>query len=430
VTAGSVELPRHVRRTLGLLAPRRVALDARVRVGPWSSAWLLTDPEDVQHVLVTGADRYRKTPFLTSEEGRRRAGAGLLTSMGEEHLRQRRLLQPLFHRRAVERFEAAIDARVERWIRTSVPGAAIDLAAAMADLTQRVILSVLFGGDLGAEAEERLARAIRARRRYTEYVYHGRLPWRDRLPTRILRANREALVAIDGVLLPVLARRRARLAAGDAPPEQDLIDGLLAAEYADGSRMTDAQARDEVLTFTSTGYETLGEALTWAWYRLDRHPEAEADLQDAIRAGDGAGRAERILTETMRLHPPTWIFSRVPVAADELPRGGAVDAGDTLFVCQYVLHRHPAFFPDPERFDPDRFAAERPSRWAYLPFGDGAHKCIGEHLARLEGERILVRVASRLRFRLLAPDRVEPYGGITLTPKGGLPARVESRAGA
>lgn len=429
MTALSVELPRHLRRTLGLLAPRRVALDARVRVTPWSSTWLLTDPEDVQHVLVTGADRYRKTPFLTSERGRRRAGAGLLTSTGEEHLRQRRLLQPLFHRRAVERFETAIDMRIERWIRSAKPGAVVDLAAAMADLTQRVILSVLFDGDLDDPAEERLARAIRARRRYTEYVYHGRLPWRDRLPTRILRANREALSAIDDVLFPVLARRRARISAGEASPEPDLIDGLIRAEYTDGSRMTDAQVRDEVLTFTSTGYETLGEALTWAWYRLHRHPETEADLLAAIRAGDGARHAERILTETMRLHPPTWIFSRVPVGPDELPRGGGVDVGDTLFVCQYVLHRHPGLFPDPERFDPDRFAAERPSRSAYLPFGDGAHKCIGEHLARLEGEQILVRVASRLRFRLLDAECVEPLGGITLTPKGGLPARVETRAG-
>jgi cytochrome P450 len=112
--------------------------------------------------------------------------------------------------------------------------------------------------------------------------------------------------------------------------------------------------------------------------------------------------------DAVRLHPPTWIFVADPRRGRRTPRRGAVEAGDTLLICQYVLHRHPAFFPDPERFDPDRFAAERPSRLAYLPFGDGAHKCIGEHLARLEGERILVH-ASWLRFRLLAPGRVEPY---------------------
>jgi cytochrome P450 len=442
--SSSVELPTHLRRQLGYLAPRRVSLDSRIRLRPFSSTWFLTHPEDVQHVLVTGAEKYVKTPFLTSPAGRRRAGGGLLTSTGEEHLRQRRLLQPLFHRRAVEKFESVIDDRAERWIRSIPPGSVIDLAAEMADLTQRVILSVLFGDDLASDAEDRLARAIRERRRYTEYVYHGRLPWRDRLPTRILRANRRAVETIDREVFAVLARRRAKSGAEGSVADGDLLDGLLAANYADGSRMTDAQIRDEVLTFTSTGYETLGEALTWTWYRLALHPDAEARLMEEIgtAAEDGispgaAEHAERVLSEVMRLHPPTWIFARIPIEDDDLPRGGAVEAGATLLFCQYVLHRHPAFFPDPERFDPERFDPERfdperssdgrPFRRIYLPFGDGAHKCLGEHLARLEGVRILLRVTPRRRFRLLAPDRVESYGGITLRPRGGLPARVEAR---
>ncbi|HUF89254.1 MAG TPA: cytochrome P450 [Gemmatimonadota bacterium] len=432
----AVDLPRHVRRTLGPLAPRRVALDARVRLGPLSSTWFLTHPDDIQHVLVGGAANYEKTPLLTSPRGRRRAGGGLLTSRGEEHLRQRRLLQPLFHREAVERYGSVIDDRVEAWLGAIRPGAEIDLAAEMADLTKRIILTILFGDDLTAEAEDRLARAIRERRRYTEYVYHGRLPWRDRLPTRILRANRRAVRVIDAEVFGILARRRAR-AGTDRAAEGDLIDGLLSVTYADGASMTDAQIRDEVLTFTSTGYETLGEALTWTWYRLALHPEIEAGFLEAIEEEGGAGalapatadHAERIMAEAMRLHPPTWVFARVPRDDDILPRGGAVGARDTLLLCQYVMHRHPAFFPDPERFDPGRFAGARPSRWAYLPFGDGAHKCIGEHLARLEGARVLVRVARRIRFRLLAPERVEPLGGITLRPRGGLPARVEARVG-
>jgi cytochrome P450 len=129
----------------------------------------------------------------------------------------------------------------------------------------------------------------------------------------------------------------------------------------------------------------------------------------------------------MRLHPPTWIFARVPLHEDTLPTGGPVTTRDTLLMCQYIMHRHPAFFPDPEAFVPDRFAGERPSRWAYLPFGDGAHKCIGEHLARLEGARVLVRIVPRLAFRLLAPAAVEPFGGVTLRPLHGLPAIVEAR---
>lgn len=430
----SVALPRSRRRPF--LTHRRLPLDRRIRLRPFSPSWFLTHPEDVQHVLVTGAEKYEKTPLLTSPEGRRRAGHGLLTSTGEEHLRQRRLLQPLFHRRAVLKFEATVDECAERWIRTTPVGAEIDLGREMEELTKRVILSVLFGDDLTTESEERLARAIRDRRRYTEYVYHGSLPRRDRLPTRFLRANRRAVAAIERDVFEILARRRARLVGSSAADGHDLLDGLLTASYADGSRMTDAQIRDEILTFLSTGYETLGEALTWAWYRLGIHPLEEARLLEAIgsASGDehdlpqrGAEQAERFLAETIRLHPPTWIFARVPIAEDELPVGGAVRPGDVLLLCQYVLHRHPEAFPDPERFDPDRFADGRPARWAYLPFGDGAHKCIGEHLARLEAVRVLLRVAPRLRFRLLAPERVTPYGGVTLRPWGGLPARVEAR---
>ena len=435
----TVELPRSRRRPF--LTQRRLPLDRRVRLRPFSPSWFLTHPEDVQHVLVTGAEKYEKTPLLTSPEGRRRAGHGLLTSTGEEHLRQRRLLQPLFHRRAVLKFAASVDDRAERWIRATSAGTEIDLCREMEDLTKRVILSVLFGDDLTPESEERLVRAIRERRRYTEYVYHGSLPRRDRLPTRYLRANRRAVATIDDEVFQILTRRRGRLE-GSGPDGSDLLDGLLTATYPDGSCMDDAQVRDEILTFLSTGYETLGEALTWAWYRLGIHPDEEARLLDAIEAGSAdeegladepglprrvAEHAERFLAETMRLHPPTWIFARVPIAEDELPIGGPVRPGDVLLLCQYVLHRHPDAFPDPERFDPDRFADGRPARWAYLPFGDGAHKCIGEHLARLEATRVLLRVAPRLRFRLLAPESVTPYGGVTLRPWGGLPARVEAR---
>jgi cytochrome P450 len=412
----------------------RLELDRRIRLRPGSSSWFLTHPDDVQHVLVAGAGKYEKTRILTSARGRRRAGYGLLTSTGDEHLRQRRMLQPLFHRRAVLKFEAAIDDRTERWIRSMKPGSVVDLGAEMADLTKRVILSVLFGDDLAPDSEERLARAIRERRSYTEYVYHGRLPWRDRLPTRFLRANRRAVATIDREVYAILARRRARLVAEANEGDGDLLDGLLGAEYADGTRMTDAQVRDEILTLTSTGYETLGEALTWTWYRLALHPDEEGRLLETLANGNGGGiapgaaeRAERLLAEVLRLHPPTWIFARVPVETDDLPIGGTVSPGDTLLLCQYVLHRHPRAFPDPDRFDPDRFADARPSRSAYLPFGDGAHKCIGEHLARLEGVRVLLRVLPRLRFRVEAPERVEPYGGITLRPWGGLQARVEAR---
>ncbi len=185
--------------------------------------------------------------------------------------------------------------------------------------------------------------------------------------------------------------------------------------------MTDRQVRDEVVTFTSTGYETLGEALAWAFYLLARDPDADRRLAAEPEF------AAPVLHESMRLFPPTWIFARIPVAADTLPSGGSVEAGVTLFLCPYLQHRHPRYFPDAERFAPQRFIDDPPPRFVYIPFGDGPHKCLGEHLARLEGTMVLAQTAPRLRFELDHNLSIELHGGITLRPTGGLPVTVHAR---
>jgi cytochrome P450 len=428
---GRATLPAFVRRTLGFFTPRSVPYDRLVRVRVGERRFLLTSPDDVRHVLVGGAANYLKTPRLTSPAGRRRAGHGLLTSAGDAHRERRRLLQPLFHRAAVERFEGAIRGRIEAWLERRSPGETIDLAAEMADLTRSAILAVLFGEDLDPPEPARLAEAIAARRRYTELVYHGRWPLRERLPTPTVRAHRRAVAVLDEAIYRAIRRRR------EGTEGDGLIADLMRARAPDGTALGDRDVRDEALTFTSTGYETLGEGLTWAWSLLARHPAAEAELHQRIdealggrtpSAADVArlGFVERVLDETLRLYPPTWIYARVPLAEDVLPSGGAVRAGDTLYVCPWILHRHPVHFPEPERFDPRRFGdGRRPPRFAYLPFGDGPHKCLGEHLARLEGVLALARIAQRVRFRPLDPRPPEPYGGITLRPVGGLPVRVE-----
>lgn len=410
-----IPFPRFIRRTLGRLSRRAFVYDELVRVRPARPrAYLVTHPDDLRHLLVGNAANYIKTPFLTSRRGKERAGEGLLTRTGEAHRDQRRLLQPLFHPDPVMTFRGAIDTEIERRLARWSPGAVIDLVAEMADLTQAVIVRVLFGHDLDSEESRVLTSAIDIRRAYTEYVYHGRLPFRERFPSRMLRANRAAVAAIDRVVYDAIARRR-------AAPGEDLVSRLLAATYRDGSSMTDRQIRDEVVTFTSTGYETLGEGLAWSFYLLARHPEV------GHRLAADESLAEPVLHEAMRLYPPTWIFARVPRAADTLPSGGSVESGSTIFLCPYLQHRHPRFFPDPERFSPERFVKGAPPRFAYLPFGDGAHKCLGEHLARLEGTRVLARVAPVLRFEIDEDLAVELHGGITLRPRGGLPATVRAR---
>ena len=266
--AVEIPFPLFIRRTLGYLSPRTFVYDEVVRVRPGRQpSYLITHPDDLRHVLVGAAANYTKTPFLTSVRGKQRAGEGLLTRTGDAHREQRRLLQPLFHPDPVTAFKGAIDAEIARRLERWTPGRELDLVEEMADLTQSVIVTVLLGDDLAPETRSALKAAIDTRRAYTEYVYHGKLPYRDRLPTRIGRANSAAVATIDRIVFDTIAKRR-------AVPAEDLVSRLIAAQYRDGSSMTDRQVRDEVVTFTSTGYETLGEVLAWAFYLLARDPEA------------------------------------------------------------------------------------------------------------------------------------------------------------
>lgn len=410
-----VPFPSFIRRTLGHLSRRTFVYDEVVPVRPGRPpGYLITHPDDVRHVLVGAAPNYKKTPFLTSERGKRRAGEGLLTRTGELHRTQRRLLQPMFHPDPVKVFVGVIDAEIDRRLKRWTPGCRLDLVDEMADLTQSVIVTVLLGDDLTPGSREELKGAINTRRAYTEHVYHGKLPYRDLLPTAIGRANRVAVETIDRVVYDTIAKRRAE-------PAHDLVSRLIEAKYPDGSPMTDRQVRDEVVTFTSTGYETLGEALAWSFYLLARDPEVDARL--AVEPDF----ATPVLHESMRLFPPTWIFARIPKTGDTLPSGGSIEAGSTLFLCPYLQHRHPRFFTEPERFAPQRFIDDPPPRFVYIPFGDGPHKCLGEHLARLEGATVLARTVSEVRFELDPGFAFELHGGITLRPTGGLPVTVRAR---
>lgn len=434
------ELPRFARRTLGLFTRRSVPWDRVVPVRPFSSRFLLTRPEDVRHVLMDG-EGYRKTPRITGERGRERVGEGLLARRGRAHRARRRLLQRFFHRRAVRAHDGTIRAVVDAWIEERSAGERLDLAAGMEEMTRTVILRILFGDDLPDGARRRLSAAIADRRRYTEHLYHGRMPFRDRLPTPIVRANRRAVATLEEAIQDAVDRRRS-----EETDRDDLVADLVGVTDEEGRGLSDRDVRDEVLTFTTTGYETLGELLTWSWHLLAEHPEVERALHEEVDAGGGepAPRGERrgegagedggepstvrgVIDEALRLYPPTWIYARIPTAPDRLPGGREVGPDDTLYVCPWLLHRHPAHFEEPERFDPTRFRGRQPPRFVYLPFGDGPHRCLGEHLVEREARTALARIGRRWRFRPLEPGPVEPRGGVTLRPRDGLPVEVEAR---
>jgi cytochrome P450 len=255
-----------------------------------------------------------------------------------------------------------------------------------------------------------------------------------RVPTPRNRRHRLALAALDHAIYEIIAARRRGDTSGD-----DLLGLLIdVRDEQSGEGMSDRQLRDEVITLFVAGHETTAVALAWAWHLLAEHPGAaervRAELAGAL--GDRAPAtadlpqlpyARMVIDEAMRLYPPAWITNRQAIADDEIC-GYHIPAGAIVLISPYVMHRHPAYWENPERFDPERFTPERSAgrpHYAYFPFGGGPRQCIGKGLALMEAQLILGAVAQRFRLGHVPGHVVEPQALVTLRPRGGLPMIVE-----
>lgn len=330
------------------------------------------------------------------------------------------MLQPIFREELVERLAARACANADRLLNGWNDGAEVDVASALMELSQRNILETLFGSASQGTLALLIA-ANRARRRFVEDVYFSLFPLPEYLPTPTNVAYARTMRRVDPVIYGAIAERRR---SSDRP--DDLLTSLLEATDEDGRTMSDRQLRDEILTFALTGHETVGEALAWTLFLLAEHPEFDARLADS----HDSSYALRVVKESMRLFPPTWIYARVARGTDVLPSGTRVPAGAMVYLSPYALQRNPRLWPEPERFDPDRFlpeAARARPRYAYFPFGSGPHVCIGESLALAQILAVLERVVARFRFTVAPGWQVEPEAGLTLRPKGGLRMRIERR---
>ena len=394
--------------------------------------YLLVHPDHVQQVLVGEHRSFTKGRALA--EARRILGEGLLTSEGEVHRRQRRLLQPLFvHDRVAAYGEAMVEA-AERAATRWDNGALVDVHAEMARLTLGIVGRTLFDADVESEASE-IGRALTDS---MEMLNRFMLPFSgvlERLPTATARRLRRARARLDATIYGLIAERR-----GSDRDRGDLLSLLLRAREETGSPMTDAQVRDEAMTIFLAGHETTAVALTWTWYLLALNPAAEARLHEELRGALDGRRptvadlprlpyTERVLAEAMRLYPPAWVIgrrARVDVQVD----GYRIPSGSIVVLSPFVTHRDPRWYPEPSRFDPERFTpaaqAERP-RYAYFPFGGGPRVCIGEGFARTEARLVLATLAQRVRFRLASDEPVELQPRVTLRPRGGLPMIVARR---
>ena len=407
---------------------------ARFRLGP-VFVYLVNDPDLIRSVLVTRADAYHKGRAL--ERARRLLGQGLLTSEGALHLRQRRLMQPAFHRERIAGYGETMvryaGRAAERW----KAGETIDVHKEMVALTLAIVGTTLFDADVEEEADEigkALTEALELFQRLLMVPYGEFL---EKLPIPSTLRFRSVRRRLDATIARLIAERRR-----NPRDRKDLLTLLLLAQdtEGDGGGMTDTQLRDEAMTIFLAGHETTANAMAWTWHLLSQNPEAEGRLHeelDRVFEGRAPGVAdlprlrytEMVLSESMRLFPPAWILGRRAIVDHELG-GYRIPAGSIVLLSQWITHRDARYFPDPLRFDPQRFTAEaqaaRP-RFSYFPFGGGPRVCIGEGFAWMEGVLVLATIARRWRFLPVDGIPVTPAAMITLRPKSGLPMRIEAR---
>ncbi|HUP18741.1 MAG TPA: cytochrome P450 [Gemmatimonadota bacterium] len=427
-------LPEFGRDTLGFVerAAREHGDVVRFRLGGWE-AWLVSRPDLVERVLVQGYRDFVKHRFFWRHVGAI-FGAGLLTNEGDAWLHQRRLVQPAFHHERVRRYgEVMIDKTTAR-LATWRDGEVRDIRGEMTSLTFEIVAKVLFDAEVTADVQE-IADAFDTG--IDEIARRFRRPFRipDAVPTPGNRRYLRAVARMDALIYRMIDEHRRGAAGGD-----DLLTTLLEARDESGRPMPERQIRDEVITLLLAGHETTALALTWTWWLLSEHPDADARLAAEAREvlGDRPPEvgdlprlawAERVAKESMRLRPPAYSFGREALDPCELD-GWRAPAGTTLFVFPWLLHRDPRWFPDPGDFRPERWTAAMEAelpRCAYLPFGAGPRVCIGRGFAMMELGLILATIARdwRLEWEGGPPT---PFPSITLRPTGSLSARLRRRA--
>ena len=398
------------------------------------------DPEFIREVLINQA------PLFIKERTQRRMkillGEGLITSEGETHMRQRRIAAPAFHRQRIQAYGAMMVDRAATMRDEWQAGAEIDASSEMMRLALQVVARTIFDTDVTEDVQSINTEVNAIMDLYNFLIALPKAEALMHLPIPGLMRFKRARKRLDAVVHRMIDQRRAL-----GEDRGDLLSMLLASrdEDRDNSKLTDEQVRDEVTTIFLAGYETVANALAWTWLLLGQNPDAEAKLHaelDAVLGKGEAGRlptladlpqltyTEMVLSESMRLYPPAWAMGRQSTAVVEMGPY-RFPAGTYFFFSQYIMQRSPEYFPDPLRFDPERFTPEEKAarpKFTYFPFGGGNRQCIGESFAWMEAILLTATIAQKWRLRLVPGQTIEVQPKITLRPKQAIRMMLEQRS--
>ena len=407
------------------------------------NVYFLNHPDYIEDVLVTNHKNFIKSRGL--QVSRRLLGNGLVTSEGEYHDKQRHLIQPTFYPKRIKSYSDLMIKQALNMCNSWRDGTVLDIHKEMTKVTLAIICKTVLGYDIEPEHDE-VGDALLVCMKYFNRLLMPFGELIEKIPILpINKGFRKAKRELDSIVYGMIKEHRNKLDKGhQKEDDDDLLLTLLQAqdEEAGIGKMTDEQLRDEVMTIFLAGHETTANALTWTYYLLSEHPTIESRLQeelDSIFGNGSSGKTtitvedlprlrytEKILTESMRLYPPAWALGRQVI--DDYKVGGyTIPKGSIILMSQYIMHRDPRYFPEPDRFYPDRWTEEfkkQLPRFSYFPFGGGVRGCIGEPFAWLEAILLIATISRQWSLKHVPSHKVELKPLITLRPKYGMQMKI------
>ncbi|MGH9964584.1 MAG: cytochrome P450, partial [Nitrososphaeraceae archaeon] len=409
--------------------------------------YLINNPDYIEKILIYDHSNFSKGPRLQS--AKRLLGEGLVTSEGEFHKSQRKLIQSLFLPKKISSYGAIMTDRALRMIQGWKNGSVVNIHSELMKVTLSIICKSVMNYEMESKQAKDFGNAFSITKTYASRLQHPLGQILDRVPIlpKVAQAK-GAGKTLNTIVYGLISERRKVIEKGTNDKSfsgEDLLSKLIKVQADDGSIMTDKQLRDEIITILIAGHETTSNALTWTYYLLSQNPQIERrvfeEIDSVLGGNSGAFKqpsiadlpklnyVEKVFREAMRLYPPVWTMGRF-VQNDYALGGYMLPRGSSLMFSQYVMHHSSKYYDNPKIFDPDRWTEEfkmHLPRFSYFPFGGGIRGCVGEPFAWQEGILLLATISSYWSMRLAPDQRVKLQAGITLSPKNGIEMKLKSR---